>query len=471
MRKVPQYAVLALALAGSCAHAQLNDLLGFHGDALEGLHLYGVNVFSSYVSSAYPINTNVNLTPGAAQLGYDLSYGVSATAGWRYQRHDKGGISVLYTGSYNESENYTSLSAFGHSLRANASWNITPKWALNISATGQYQTLAQYLFAPTGLSVIAQTPATFDDLAAAMGVGKFTSTQAASLLTGGGVAGNATPLATPATSLLVGTRILSYASQASLSYQATSRLTFDFAAVTAAGENRTGGTAGVAEQNYVMPHSIGFNGGASMNYELSSRTEIGLQVNGARTSNRYQGAYASTASASLGRKMGTQWFLRASGGVGYAKVIQQVYGAPVSRQMIGSGSLGYQLQSHTLVASYNRTNMEANGFAVGTSAIFAGSWSWHRRGSKWSVVASVGEQELGNTGFANLSGWTVSAGSMVHLGGNIMLTTQYSYSNDTGTYLGNITKLSVNSIRLSLGWVPQWQQGVGAAAGPSSQHQ
>lgn len=415
MCKVPQYAVIALALVGSSAHAQLNDLLNFHGDALEGLHLYGVNVYSSYVSSAYPLTTNY-INPAASQLGYDLSYGISASAGWRYQRPDKVGITVLYTGSYNESENYHSLSAFGHSLRASASWTLTPKWALNFSATGQYQTLAQYLFTPTGLSVTAQTPATFDDLAAAMGVGQFSGPQAASMLTGGGLAADSTPLATPATSLLVGDRVLSYAGQASLSFEATPRLTFNFAAVTAAGENRTGGTAGVAEQNYVMPHSIGLNAAASMNYELSTRTEIGAAFNEARTSNHYQGAYATTASASLGRKMGTQWFLRVSGGAAYTKVVQQVYGTPISRQMIGSGSLGYKLQSQTFLASYNRTNMEDNGFAVGTSAVFAGTWSWRRPGARWSVVASIGQQQLGNTGFTNLSGLTVSAGSAVHLG-------------------------------------------------------
>ena len=469
MRKVPQYAVLALALAGSCAHAQLNDLLNFQGDALAGLHLYGVNVFSAYVSSANPLNTSLNATPGATQLGYDLSYGVSASAGWRYQREDKGGISVLYTGSYSESKNYSSLSSFSHALRANASWNPRPKWTLNVSATGQYQTLADYLFSPTASSVIAQTPATFNNLAAAMGVGQFSDPQAASMLTGGAATATATPLATPATSLLVGTRVLSYATQASLNYEATKRLMFNFAAVTAAGENRTGGSAGVAEQNYVTPRSIGLDAGASMNYELSTRTEIGVAITAARTSNHYQGAYTTAASASLGRKMGAHWFLRGSAGAAYNKVIQQLSGAPISRQMIGSGSLGYQLQSQTLVASYNRTNMEANGFAVGTSAIFSGTWSWRRPGARWSTFASLGQQQLGNTGFASLSGWTVATGFVAHLQGNIMLTAQYVYSNDTGTYLGNVTKLSVNSVRLSLGWAPQWRQGAAGVPGSSLQ--
>ena len=468
MRKVLQYAVIAMGLVATGAHAQLNDLLTFQGDALEGLHLYGVNVFSSYVTSAYPLSSNLIVTPGASQLGYDINYGASASAGWRLQRPDKGGITVFYTGTYMGSENYQSMSGFGHSLRLGASWNLTPKWTFNLSATGQYQTLAQYLFAPSGLSVVTQTPATFDDLAAAMGVGKFSNSQAASILTGSGLAADATPLATPATSLLVGTRVLSYATQASLGYAATSRLTFNFAAVTAAGENRTSGST-VAEQNYAMPRSIGLTAGASFNYELSPRTDIGVAVSGTRNSNHYQGAYATVASASLGRKMGAHWFLRGSAGAAYNKVIQQLSGAPISRQMIGSGSLGYQLQSQTLVASYNRTNMEANGFAVGTSAIFSGTWSWRRPGARWSTFASLGQQQLGNTGFASLSGWTVATGFVAHLQGNIMLTAQYVYSNDTGTYLGNVTKLSVNSVRLSLGWAPQWRQGAAGVPGSSLQ--
>jgi hypothetical protein len=472
MRRAVKFIAVVIALAGSAAQAQMTDLLNFSGDALEGLHLYGVNVYSSYVSSAYPITTTNVLAPNAAQLGYDLSYGASASVGWRYQRPDKETFTVSYTGSYNKSENFSSLSAFGHSLRANASWNITPKWTFNLSASGQYQTFVQYLFDPTGVSVIAQTPTTFDNLAASLGAGQFSDSQAAALLTGSGIASAGTPLGSPATSLLLGTRVLSYASQASISYEASQRLAFHFAAVTAAGQDRTGGTAGVAERNYIMPHTIGFNGGASLNYQLSTRTEMGVEVTENRTSNHYQGAYTTEAAASLGRKMGTHWFLHGSLGGSYTKVVQQLYGAPLSRQIIGSGSLGYQLESHTFVATYNRNATETNGFAVGTNSRFAGSWSWRRPGANWSVVASLGEQDLENTGFSNLSGWTLSGGSVWHFKGNLLLSAQYAYARNSGTFLGNETKISVNSVRLTVGWAPQWQQqqAAGIAAKSLPQH-
>jgi hypothetical protein len=40
------------------------------------------------------------------------------------------------------------------------------------------------------------------------------------------------------------------------------------------------------------------------------------------------------------------------------------------------------------------------------------------------------------------------------LSSGVMLTTQYVYSSSTGTYLGNTTKIAINSVRLTIGWVP-----------------
>ena len=463
MLKAPAYMAIAVALAGRCALAQMPGLASIPFVGQDGLRLYEVSFYTSYVSSAYPLATTTTISPNAPKLGHDLSYGATASAGWRYQR-DRARMAVSYAGSYNQSENFSSLSAFGHSLTVNGSWNVTPKWTVNLSGSGQYETLAQFIFQPTALSTIAQTPATFDNLAAAMSVGQYSDAQAASMLTGATASAFAAPLQSPASSLLLGVRVLTYASQVSLNYAPTPRLSFHISGMTAAGSDRVGNSSGT-QQNYAMPSTIGINGGASMNYELSTRTEIGLQVDEARISNRYQGAYTTGASASLGRKMGSHWFLRASGGGAYTKTVQQSYGMPVASQIIGSGSLGYQLQAHTMLATYNRTTSDINGFAVGTMSSFAGAWNWRRPGAGWGLVVSAGEQELNNTGFASLSGWQASVGSTVHLAGNIVLVMQYAYARDTGTYLGNVTKLSVNSIRLSLAWAPQWQAAAAAAPG------
>lgn len=461
MLKAPAYMAVAVAFVGRCALAQMPGMAGLPFVGQDGLRLYEVSLYTSYVSSAYPLATTTTISPNAAKLGHDLSYGGMASAGWRYQR-DRARMAVSYTGSYNQSENFSSLSAFGHSLTVNGSWDLTPKWTVNLSGSGQYETLAQYVFQPTALSTIAQTPATFDNLAAAMSAGQYSDAQAAAALTGAGASAFASPLQSPASSLLLGVRVLTYASQLSLNYALTPRLSFHISGMTAAGSDRVGNSGGVP-QNYAMPSTIGITAGASMNYELSTRTEIGLQLDEARMSNRYQDAYTTNASASLGRKMGSHWFLRASGGAAHTKTVQQAYGAPIANQIIGSGGLGYQLQAHTMLATYNRTTSDINGFAVGTMANFAGTWNWRRPGAGWGLVVSAGQQDLNNTGFASLSGWQISAGSTVHLAGNVVLVMQYAYARDTGTYLGNVTKLSVSSIRLSLAWAPQWQATVGAA--------
>jgi len=456
MRRVTAYIVmvLAMALGSRVAPAQqMNALAGLENASWEGIHLYGVNAFTSYVSSVYPINTTLTVAPGATQLGHDVNYGVSASGGWQYHRGDKLGVTVSYTGSYNRSQNYKSLSSFGHALRASAFWELTPKLTLDLSANGIYQTLAEYIFQPSSLSVTAQSPATINNVAASMGVGQFSNTQAASVLTGATAAAVA-PQTNLAASLLLGDRILSYTTQASATYQATQRLSFNFSGVSAAGQNRTGGTSGTPAQTYPMPHTFGLTAGGSMDYSLSTRTTIGINVSGARNSNVYQNAYTTTAAASLGRMMGTHWFMRASGGAAYSVVVQQQQGVPKNLQVITSGSVGYGLQAQTFLAMYNRSSMDANGFAIGTNTNLGGAWSWHRPDRRWNMAVNFGQQQVRNTGFTSLSGWSGGVSWYTHLSGGVMLTTQYVYSNSTGTYLGNTTKIAINSVRLTIGWVP-----------------
>lgn len=469
MRKASGYVLIALTLAGSAARAQMNDV-NFQGVTREGFHLYEISAFSSYTSSAYPITTTNTLSPGAAQLGYNINYGVSGGVGWQYTR-DKVTITVGYTGTYNQSENYSSLTSFGHSLRANASWKLTPKWGLTFSGSGQYETLAQYLFEPTGLATVNQTSSSFNDLAAAMGVGNFSSTQAAAQLGGiatGALAGSGTSPISPSASLLIGIRLLTYAAQTSLNYQATERLSLFVSGVTAAGENRFPNANGT-QQSYAIPHSIGLNGGLGVDYSLTPRTNVGFGVTESRISNVYQTAYTTQAMASIGRKMGTHWFLRGSGGGSYSSILQQQSGSPSQHQFIGSGSVGYQLAAQSFVAAYNRSSVETDGFAVGTNSTAGGSWMWRRRGSNWSLTAGISDLQLNNTGFVTLSGWTINGGAVVHLPANIAMNVSYAYSNSSGNYLGTTTKLTVNTVRLTLGWVPQWQyiEGALSGAGPT----
>jgi hypothetical protein len=297
--------------------------------------------------------------------------------------------------------------------------------------------------------VVSQLPATFDDLAAALSIGQFSNAQTASMLTGAPV------LESPARSLLLGDRVLSYSAQAALNYAHSSRLRFHFASFAAAGQHRTGGQSGIPQQNYVMPHSIGANAGMGVSYSSSPRTDLGFDVGADRTQNRYQSTYGTTATASLGRKMGMHWFLRVYGGGSFYEVIQQANGTPKTRQAVGGGAIGFHTYRHTFIGSYDRSSSDAFGFAIGTSTSAAGAWNWHRPGSRWSMFTSFGQQQTRNTGFTSISGWQVSTGMAGSLSAHTSVTAQYVYFRSAGSYLGTFSNLAVHSVRVSLGWAPQ----------------
>ena len=438
------------------AQAFLDDL-NFRSSQLEGIHLVGVSVYSGYSSTAYPqTGFALNNTQGAQGLGPDESYGASVSLGWE-RNHGKSALAVMYTGTYGGMVHYSGVNAFSQSASVIASRMLTPKLTFSVSASGQDATLAQFLYQPSMLSTISAVPATFDDLAAAVAGGQFTNAQVASMLTGAPI------MPTPARSLLMGNRVLSYTAQASLAYALSSRLQIHVGSFAAAGQTSLGGQNGltpgdVAPASYVMPRSIGADGGIGLSYSLSPRTEVGANVDENRTVNRFQAAYISTANAFFGRKMGSHWFLRAQGGATDSQMTQQTYGAPRTRQMVGGGSLGFQTLSNTLVATYDRSASDTFGIAVGTITTLNGAWHWRRVGSRWSVFTSVAQEQMRNTGFTSLSGWQTSAGITTNLNSHSTLTAQYVYLNSAGTYLGAPSNLVVQSVRLSMGWAPQGVQ-------------
>jgi hypothetical protein len=107
------------------------------------------------------------------------------------------------------------------------------------------------------------------------------------------------------------------------------------------------------------------------------------------------------------------------------------------------------------VASYDRSASDPFGLAAGTVTGMSGAWNWHLAGSPWGVFASFGEQQTRNTGFMSLSGWTGAAGISARLNAHTTLSAQYVYMSSTGTYAGTFNSLSVQSVRVSLGWTPR----------------
>jgi hypothetical protein len=448
MRGVLVYGAILAGMTVARSYGQAAfDSASFQTTPLEGIRVYEVSAFSGYSTSAYPAGSGQIPLQGASSLGGDASYGGSARVGWQHHRQ-RTDFSLTYTGTYAGMARYSGTNAYNQSLSLSLTRNLSPKWTLSLSGTASDITTVQFLYQPSAVGALAQVPATMDDLAAAFSVGQFSSNQIASALTG------APLLDSPARTLLFGDRILAYSSQVSLNYTRSSRLSFHLAGFTAGGQQRLGGST-APEPNYVMPRTIGINGGMGMSYMLSPRTQVGLDFSGDRISNRYQGGYVTTAGASIGRKMSTHWFLSVHGGGSLDHLTSQLYGTPKTTQAIWGGSIGFRTYQHTLVGSYDHTSRDTYGLAIGTTTMLTATWNWHRPGSRWSVFTSYSQQQLRNTGYSSLSGWEATGGVTQNLSSHTRMSVQYAYLSNAGNFLGNISNLAIQSVRVSMSWMPQ----------------
>jgi hypothetical protein len=443
MRKIAEYLILTAGLLTlNCKSQPLPDQLNFRSGEMAGLQFYGVSVFSGYSTSAYPVGQSIQ--PGASSIGGDTIYGASASMG--FQRHrERMNFSVIYSPSYGGQVHYSNLNSLNHTLLINGSRKFSQKWTVSLSGSGQDISLTEFLFNPSSLAVRSQVPLTFDDLAASFAVGQFTNSQVASMLTG------SYPPQSPTQSLLYGYKTLSYSAQASLVYTYSARLSFHVSSYAAGSQpiNNSGQVSGT----YLVNHMIGATGGVSMSYSLSSRTQLGLNLEETRQINHYQGAYLSTASASIGRKMGEHWFLNLNGGYYYTRETKQVTSLP-SNQVVGGGSLGFKTYQHTFTASYERTSTNSYGI-IGTVTMVGSSWSWHHPGSGWALMASFSEEQTRNTGFVSLSAWQAASGLTRKITDRSTLTAQYAFLRGNSIYSGVPANLAVHSVRLSVGWSPQ----------------
>src|ERR1019366_9490916 len=449
MRRLLAHIAIATGMMTGVGDAQsLVDQVDFRSASVGGFRLNGVSIYSGYSTSALPLGLGQTAPAGAQELGGSANYGASASFGWQHHRQGTN-FSVLYSLTYAGMTRYSDLNALSHSLSMTASRQLTRKWTFTLTGAAQDSTLAEYMYQPSALSVLTQLPATFDDLAAAFSIGQFSNAQMASTLTGAGM------LESPARGLLLGNRVLSYSANVGLNYAYSSRLNFHFASFSAGGQNRRGGQSGIPQENYVLPRSIGMNAGMGLSYALSPRTQVGLNVEENRVINRYQNAYTTNGTVSVGRKMGMRWFLSVNGGGSVTQMTQNSYGTPASRQVIGGSSIGFRTYTQTFVASYDRTSSDSYGFAVGTNTTATGSWNWRRPGSRWTISASGGQQQMRGTGFASMSGWEASGGISGRLNAHSTLSAQYVYFNSQGNYVGNLNSMIAHSVRLSLGWNPQ----------------
>jgi hypothetical protein len=447
MRNVLITVAIAAGLVAPVSRGQgLTDQMNFSRSDVDGLHLYGISTFFGYSVYDFPQSGS---TASSLALPSRMNYGVSGTVGWQRSR-GRTNFAARYSGGYSGDTRNSDLNAFNQSASLNVTRPLGRKWNIEVSLQGQELSLAQFVFEPSSLGNLAQSQASFDNLAAALSVGQFSNAQTGLLLNGGLSQNSATNIA------LLGARVLTYAAQAGVSYAHSSRLSFHFGSVTAGGQHRTGGAATGIQDNYVIPRTIGADASASMGYAFSPRTEVGLSVSQSYVKTRFQQANVTAPNASFGRKMGQHWFLRIYGGGSFTEGLQQTVGtAPQLGQAVWGGSIGFRTYANTLVATYGRSGYVMGASAIGRNTLTSAAWSWQHPRRSLGLHASYSRNETNNTGYATLSGWQATGGVSQTLKGNFNLTLNYTYLNSRGVFLGLTNDLTVEAVRISLGWAPQ----------------
>ena len=440
MRKILETAILSAILVPACQSQGLPDQLNFLSSNRTGIHLYGVSAF---------VGHSVLDFPGATSLRSRTNYGASGTLGWQKLRGQTN-ISARYSGGFFGDPENSNFNHFNQSAAFSVSRPLGRKWGVVAGGSVVDTSLSQYLFEPSTLGTISQTPASFDDLAAAFSVGQYSSSEAALKLNG------SPALYSPTRAVLLGSSFLSYSVRASLSYAHSSRLQFQFGSFAIGGYHRRDNLAdSTTIPNYVMPRSLGGDASAQMSYSLSPRTDFGVGVTQTYVTNRYQKSTSTSATASLGRKMGRNWFLRVYGGEAFNEDVQQASGTPLSRLTVGGGSIGFQTYGNTLVASYSRSASDVSSSTVGKNTMISAAWSWQRPHSSWGVHAGYGRNEISGTGYTTISGWQASVGFSQRLGWNLMLAANYSYLRSRGAYFSTLQEVNFNAVRMSISWAPQ----------------
>jgi hypothetical protein len=430
---------LALGLwlaAVSLAPAQDSD-----ASSPSGFHVRSFSGFVVYYSN--PQATG-GLLPGGTNLPSDVAAGGSAEMGWTRYR-ERTSIAFTYTPSYTGHLQYSGWNAFNQAMSFNVMRKVAPRWTLMLSAAANLSTLDQFLFAPTAFSNAVAIPANFEDLASAMLAGRFNDPRLAPVL--GGAQVSQSPLQT----LLYGERVLNTSANASLSYSYSPRLSITVGG--SGGYSQRLSQDGVPAGNSILENATSENLMAGLSYSLSPRTQIGASVSGARAASPVEDTLTTTSVASIGRKLGTRWFVQLQAGLGMMTSLRTTTLQPLSTSPhpVITGRLGYKTFSHTLLGSYGRTVSDSYGLGATTNSSATASWQWKRPGRNWGLAASFEWQRLAGTLIGDGTGWHSTAGVSRSLG-HVVLLMEYAYLSSSG--LQQQAPFQSHSVRVSTSWRP-----------------
>jgi hypothetical protein len=459
MRNIGRTATCALVLLAATASAKAQGtaqgITSGGNEGPDGFQLYSVSVYAEYSSEAVPFGLTGGFSsslPFGANLGPNYFAGIVAKVGYR-KMGARTNFYVTYVPSYDASLRYSSLNSMNNSLSIGLMHNFSPRWTLTSSATALTARYDQFLFSPTVFSSLAGTPATFDELSQAILSGTYTNSELASILTG------APLIESPASNLIYGPRIFTASLRNTISYEHSTRLRFHFGF----GGSRTQGlNSGQIENASVrlLPETTTATAAAGVDYTLSPVTDVSFEASGYRTFSRFEDAYISNGTASVGRILGRHWIARVRGGAGVVTPIRQTFATPPGLHYLAGATVTYKTVSHTFMGSYDRTITDYYGLGAHSAGVASGAWNWHIPGRTW-FASAVGRYEmLEDIDNHNLDSWLGNAGIGRRFGMHTILRLAYLYGRIEGAYGNAPEKQSLQGVQLMVSWSPHLPLGM-----------
>ena len=434
--------------------------------ARNGFGVDGVTVFSQYYSVARPSFSLSGLQP--VNLGFDVASGVEGALGWSHMGA-RGSAAVSYTGSYAARARYAGWNASHHALSLQLDRQLGRAWSLSMSAHGGVQSLDRSLFQNEQLISWAAQPASFEDLAGAMLRGAYSNEQMASMLTGRPV------VATPAETLIYGSRFASAGASATFSYARSPRLRF-FWGLGAGQMQALSGAPGSAPA--LLNHSFHGNMDTGVSYALTERTELAASATAGRQFSSLIDRYSVTGTVSLSRALNRQWFASVEAGGGTfllpgataaATATTATTAAPAlsaPAHYTGGLTLARRSFSQTWILSARRSLSDSYGVGAGAATVVDLAWNWSRPGSRWLLTAAGSEHSMNRSYINALQAWRLRAGLGRRLSPNLVWQTEYAYmdyhlsgANSSAPGAAGQQALlphaGMHVVRLALAWSPQ----------------
>lgn len=416
----------------------------------QGLRIVSASVFGAYYSSGVPYASassfnfaNTNL------LGSDEAYGAMGTIVYFKQRA-RDSFSIRYTPAYRGRVRYSQLNGFNQTLGVNWTRKLTARLTNSLSFGASEQHLDQSLFSQNPLGELASTNMTFTDLTDEVLNGKVNNSQIASLLTG-------TPIASsPAQTLIFGNRVLGLTLNDNLSWEYSSRLSFNFNV----GANRAQHLPNFQDnqlggrENYLLSHYMSGSAGVGASYSITPRTTTGLNASTSRSFSGLGNYYTTNVYGTLSHIFNPQWF--GSLQAGFGQIIQtrskfnSLSNAP---RYIAGASLGYRHLTQTVLLSYHHSISSSYGLGAAYSDMGQAAWGYHPLTSPWSIFASAAEERfVGGTLSGHLNAVVAQAGLSRKLTRHFFTSAQYAYIDSTSHYNAIPYSFAFSTAELALTW-------------------